>query len=95
MIFCRHCSAEATLTDENDVEGASLKCATCAIPGKIVQLDADSEGEAVAYLAFSPNDGERCNLDDCDECEEERKALIDEERADRWRDHCEGIGVLP
>lgn len=73
MISCRHCEGEATEGDDDDcMEGDVLKCASCGILGTVFQGDRDvSFGdytEAVAYLGFDANDGERCSWDECEEC---------------------------
>lgn len=90
MIYCRHCEAEATETSHP--EGTSLTCETCGILGTVVLRDEDCEGEAVAYLRFEANDGERCTLGDCEEC---RGPLADEERAERWVERCDMLGIDP
>lgn len=86
MILCRHCEGEAT---EDASDGAVLNCETCGILGTVYLTDGDDgAGVAVAYLAFDRNDGEECDLDDCEDC---RPA----DDADRQIDALDMIGLDP
>lgn len=69
---CRHCEGDATENDPD--EGDSFKCKDCGILGTVHLGDRDvSFGdyiEAVAFLYFEANDGEKCSWDGCEECRE-------------------------
>lgn len=61
-IYCKHCSAEATLTDAP--EGTALTCSTCGIPGTVVQLTPRSAYRYARYIGDGKHEARTYSVGD-------------------------------